>query len=910
MAAFRIAAQMIAYQPVEAIEILPHVRRAGCNIYPRRRSKPEHRLRPVQYGQQAFQCFRIESTTYFDPTSNITVSYDDAGQVRSQTDTNSDVTTFAYDTSTDTLLTSITYPAVNGNVFSTTYQSDTETGLPLAVTDFNNQQASLSYDGLLRPTQVLFPNGGKTTYAYTANQTSTHVYQNASTYSDVETLYDGYGRASRIAAANGQGSNPWYQNDTCYNSNGDVGFASCSYQGNEWSTSKVCSGSGDSYTYDALHRPLNVEHADGTGQSFSYTGPASKITDENGVTRIVSMNAPGLLGAVCEISGNGSMPGSGSPANCNLAIPGTGFLTSYSYNIQQHQVTATQGTQTRVFQTDWVGRPILVQEPESGQTSFSYAYNSTGLAITRQRPQANQTNPSVLTTTTSQYDALGRPISISYSDGTPTKTFAYDTSAGANFTDLSQSNLKGRLSLASVANAMTAFSYDATGRISYLDQCLPSGPCGTVSNNRQQHYVFDLAGNLTSSTDGAGVTSTYVVSVADELLSLTSSKNDSTDPPNIVSNVQNGPTGRLNYSLGNGLTGVASYDTLERLNGGWVCNGSTNPSCSGGTQVYGFTSSWKGIQLTGSADSVLNQTSAYGYDEFNRLTSRTVTAGTPQNFSYVYDRWGNRWQQNVTAGTGPAPQLTFNTANNRITSAGFAYDAAGNMTNDSYHTYAYDADGNILKVDSGNTAQYVYDALNRRVRTVLGSTATEFVFNPAGQRVSIWNGTTRSQLQGQYYWGGQRVAYYANSSTHFQHQDWMGTERLRTTYNHAVEGTFASLPFGDAQATLSGSDGDAYHYASLDYDHESSTDHAEFRQYSDGQGRWLSPNPYGGSYDATNPQSMNRYSYAQNLPLSGIDPAGLDIQDCQWSGTCLACFQCGGAGGSVGGDGGYIPGLM
>jgi hypothetical protein len=67
MAAFRIAAQMIAYQPVETIEILPHVRCAGRNIDPRRRSKPEHQLRPVQYGQQALQRFRIEATTYFDP---------------------------------------------------------------------------------------------------------------------------------------------------------------------------------------------------------------------------------------------------------------------------------------------------------------------------------------------------------------------------------------------------------------------------------------------------------------------------------------------------------------------------------------------------------------------------------------------------------------------------------------------------------------------------------------------------------------------------------------------------------------------------------------------------------------------------------------------------------------------------
>jgi hypothetical protein len=75
MATFRIAAQMIAYQTVQAIEVLPHIRRAGCNIYPRCRSKAEHRLRPVQYGQQALQCPRIESTTHFNPPSASRLNY-------------------------------------------------------------------------------------------------------------------------------------------------------------------------------------------------------------------------------------------------------------------------------------------------------------------------------------------------------------------------------------------------------------------------------------------------------------------------------------------------------------------------------------------------------------------------------------------------------------------------------------------------------------------------------------------------------------------------------------------------------------------------------------------------------------------------------------------------------------------
>jgi RHS repeat-associated protein len=48
-------------------------------------------------------------------------------------------------------------------------------------------------------------------------------------------------------------------------------------------------------------------------------------------------------------------------------------------------------------------------------------------------------------------------------------------------------------------------------------------------------------------------------------------------------------------------------------------------------------------------------------------------------------------------------------------------------------------------------------------------------------------------------------------------------------------------------------------------------DHAQFRDYSLIQGRWLSPDPYDGSYDFTNPQSLNRYSYSLNNPLGYVD---------------------------------------
>ena len=109
------------------------------------------------------------------------------------------------------------------------------------------------------------------------------------------------------------------------------------------------------------------------------------------------------------------------------------------------------------------------------------------------------------------------------------------------------------------------------------------------------------------------------------------------------------------------------------------------------------------------------------------------------------------------------------------------------------------AEGNITAVDNGTTASYVYNAQNQRVSVTVGSTVTEYIFSAGGQRVSEWNGTTRAELKGKYYWGGAPVAYYAGGAAHFEHQDWLGTERMRTTYNGGVEGSYISLPFGDGQ---------------------------------------------------------------------------------------------------------------
>jgi hypothetical protein len=63
----------------------------------------------------------------------------------------------------------------------------------------------------------------------------------------------------------------------------------------------------------------------------------------------------------------------------------------------------------------------------------------------------------------------------------------------------------------------------------------------------------------------------------------------------------------------------------------------------------------------------------------------------------------------------------------------------------------------------------------------------------------------------------------------------------------------------------------------------------------------MSPDPYSGSYDTSNPQSFNRYSYALNNPAALTDPEGLDgenpISIGGAVGVCTGAVISGGANG-------------
>jgi RHS repeat-associated protein len=267
--------------------------------------------------------------------------------------------------------------------------------------------------------------------------------------------------------------------------------------------------------------------------------------------------------------------------------------------------------------------------------------------------------------------------------------------------------------------------------------------------------------------------------------------------------------------------------------------------------------------------------------------------------TWSYDAFGNRDTQTVTGSPeAPVPQssmVQYSATSNRITEAptapsGYGYDGEGNVTNDGINGYAYDGEGRLCAVYNsftGSYTGYLYDGDGHRVAAgsitslscnfaTNGFTATaEYVIGQSGQVLSKTDGSGNLQWSNVYA-NGSLLATYANNTTYFNLNDWLGTKRVVAHPDGTVAETCLSLPYGD-ELNCNGTDPSQQHFTGKERDLESGNDYFGARYYASTMGRFLSPDPSALAYaDPTNPQSLNLYAYVLDNPLTNVDPTGLD----------------------------------
>ena len=128
--------------------------------------------------------------------------------------------------------------------------------------------------------------------------------------------------------------------------------------------------------------------------------------------------------------------------------------------------------------------------------------------------------------------------------------------------------------------------------------------------------------------------------------------------------------------------------------------------------------------------------------------------------------------------------------------------------------------------------------------------------------------------------------------TLFLHPNPLLSTTIETYYNGGVASDVLFYPWGQVWDHAEVVD---FQWAGTLYmDGNPPVDYMTYRLYGGNLSRWITPDPLGG--EISNPQSLNRYSYALNNPTTLTDPLGLDPSDCypvtdQFGNTTVVCNE-------------------
>jgi RHS repeat-associated protein len=162
-----------------------------------------------------------------------------------------------------------------------------------------------------------------------------------------------------------------------------------------------------------------------------------------------------------------------------------------------------------------------------------------------------------------------------------------------------------------------------------------------------------------------------------------------------------------------------------------------------------------------------------------------------------------------------------------------------------------------------------------RIKKVVGATTTRYLYSGSKPIAEYVNGSTTPSKE-YIYAGSTLLATIAGTSTTYHHPDHL-SNRAETDTTGAVVRSAGHFPFGESWYENSSDPMKFTSYIRDSSTGESGLDYALFRQYSSGQGRFMSADLMARSIHL--PQSLNRYNYTGSNPTNMIDPLGLTWVD-------------------------------
>jgi RHS repeat-associated protein len=252
----------------------------------------------------------------------------------------------------------------------------------------------------------------------------------------------------------------------------------------------------------------------------------------------------------------------------------------------------------------------------------------------------------------------------------------------------------------------------------------------------------------------------------------------------------------------------------------------------------------------------------------------------PYSHQYDYDQFGNMtyrhgWGGEVQGGSaGQDSDKIYTYSNNKNQRDGFSYDASGNLTNDQVQTYSYDAMGQqATATTSGYFLSQGYDGDGLRLSKVENGAVTHYL------RSTVLGGAVVAEIDGNggwsrgYVYAGSELLAVQQNGVYWSHEDSVTKSKRITDVSGNVVSTIELDPWGANTNRSTNSAFMPQSFTSYIRDANGGQD-AMARRYSAGSS-FAQPDPYEGSYDFANPQSLNRYRYTTNDPVNFRDPTGM-----------------------------------
>lgn len=545
--------------------------------------------------------------------------------------------------------------------------------------------------------------------------------------------------------------------------------------------------------------------------------------------------------------------------------PTSALYTTYAYTFSGNDLVSTvtdKAGNALTTRTNLIGYKTQTQDPDLG--AWSFQHTSLG-ELTRQSDAKSQ----VLTY--DDYDLLGRPTVRHEVEGDT--SFQYGTAALRSYGQLRSISSNGYSEL---------YNNDSYGRPASTQITIPNDAVYTTS------YTYDPGTGLLD-------TMTYPASTGAHPLKLKYgyTKGVQTSVRDYTNNVLGTTYWQLTgmdamwkttaEQLGNGVTVVTGYDPTTGLMS--VRRAGTD---SGATNRQNFSYQWdeSGNFRRRTDHNQANLYEHFYYDALNRLDYSTRNGTT--NLDLQYNEIGNITNKSDVGAytyTSGKPHAVTNAGSNVYT-----YDANGNMDSRPGATITWYSDNSVKKITQGAiTSEFWYSPHGERFKQHAAFTAgTETTYYIGGvmEKAIVASGTAYRHYIG----AGSNMVVHTRWSTganqtFYATTDHQGSNSSITDQNASVvvtesfdafgkrRGTnWTGLPTGSEMQAIAGATRRGY----TSHEHLDNLDliHMNGRVQDPTIGRFLSADPHIQAPEFS--QSLNRYSYVWNNPLSMFDPTGFD----------------------------------